>query len=143
MRPYLERARKRFWLWRHQHHAYKVLTSDPWWCSCGSTQPLGIEPNVCSQSSPYSEKEMDDALAGKPSPVRILAPRAFVDLTTKRQEFPPPRCTLCRDPIVWHRGNGGQWLGAEPPRDWGTCEGRPEGPRHRPPLGPPDWRSAS
>ena len=29
-------------------------------------------------------------------------------------------CTNCGDELVWHPGNGGQWLGAHPPRDWGT-----------------------
>lgn len=41
-------------------------------------------------------------------------------------------CFHCGDPVVWHEGNGGQWLGAEPPRDWMYCHGSPEGPHHCP-----------
>lgn len=32
-------------------------------------------------------------------------------------------CRHCGDEVVWHHGNGGQWLGARPPRDWVTCGG--------------------
>lgn len=48
-------------------------------------------------------------------------------------------CRRCGDRIIWHEGNGGQWLGADPPRDWVTCFGRPEGERHEPvdPSTPP------
>lgn len=45
-----------------------------------------------------------------------------------------PRCTNCSEPLVWHEGNGGQWLGADPPRDWTTCHGVPDGPKHTPPV---------
>lgn len=41
-------------------------------------------------------------------------------------------CRHCGERIVWHEGNGGQWLGENPPRDWMTCFGRPEGDRHEP-----------
>lgn len=44
-------------------------------------------------------------------------------------------CRRCGERIVWHEGNGGQWIGESPPRDWMTCFGRPEGERHEP-IGP-------
>lgn len=40
------------------------------------------------------------------------------------------KCSLCGDDLVWHPGNGGQWLGAHPPRDWATCFGSVDGPKH-------------
>lgn len=40
-------------------------------------------------------------------------------------------CALCGDQVIWHPGNGGQWLGANPPRDWATCGGVVDGPRHQ------------
>lgn len=40
------------------------------------------------------------------------------------------RCTRCGEKLRWHEGNGGQWLGAEPPRDWMVCWGLVDGPRH-------------
>ena len=41
------------------------------------------------------------------------------------------RCILCGDGVVWHPGNGGQWLGDTPPRDWATCHGSVDGPKHK------------
>lgn len=41
-----------------------------------------------------------------------------------------PVCDLCGEAVIWHEGNGGQWLGAVPPRDWMTCHGSVTGPRH-------------
>lgn len=32
-------------------------------------------------------------------------------------------CASCGDPLVWHPGNGGQWLGSLKGRDWATCHG--------------------
>lgn len=49
-------------------------------------------------------------------------------------EWGPPSCVHCGDPLVWHPGNGGQWLGAIPPRDWARCNGIPEGQHHEAPL---------
>lgn len=46
-----------------------------------------------------------------------------------------PYCQHCGDPLTWHTGNGGQWLGALPPRDWTTCRGVPDGQRHEPVVG--------
>lgn len=42
----------------------------------------------------------------------------------------PPTCSRCGELLVWDEGNGGQWIGAFPPRDWMTCHGRPDGKRH-------------
>jgi hypothetical protein len=39
-------------------------------------------------------------------------------------------CRRCGDDLVWHEGNGGQWVGAKPPRDWVTCNGTVDGPKH-------------
>lgn len=43
-------------------------------------------------------------------------------------------CKYCGDEITWHEGNGGQWIGAHPPRDWVTCGGsaNPSALRHLP-----------
>lgn len=48
-------------------------------------------------------------------------------------------CELCAERLVWHPGNGGQWLGADAPRDWGCCLGRPDGPRHLVTTPKPSW----
>lgn len=32
-------------------------------------------------------------------------------------------CARCDDPLVWHPGNGGQWIRATKGRDWMTCHG--------------------
>jgi hypothetical protein len=45
-----------------------------------------------------------------------------------------PCCIHCGDPVAWHPGNGGQWLGAVPPRDWARCNGIPGGQQHEAPL---------
>lgn len=47
-----------------------------------------------------------------------------------------PVCGLCGDVLVRHEGNGGQWLGAVPPRDWMTCHGSVDGSRHEPSTSP-------
>lgn len=41
-------------------------------------------------------------------------------------------CKHCNEPIVWHEGNGGQWLGATPPNDCMTCGCLADGQRHEP-----------
>lgn len=53
-------------------------------------------------------------------------------------------CQWCKDPIVWHRGNGGQWLGAYAPRDWTTCYGRSGAlaRKHQPYIPPLGTRAA-
>lgn len=38
-------------------------------------------------------------------------------------------CELCGDEVLWHHGNGGQWIGL-PPRDWMHCHGRTTNPTH-------------
>jgi hypothetical protein len=88
-------------------------------CSCGTRIDLPVRDDKVSNDDAATlfEAHLAAALRGAGLPVWGL-----------------PSCVHCGDPLVWHPGNGGQWLGAVPPRDWARCNGIPEGQQHEAPL---------
>lgn len=82
-------------------------------------------PNACSNCfgpSPMSAHELGRDLA--------VEVRRLQDAAATAPAIPERNCDLCGDPVRSHHGNGGQWLGTTPPRDWANCHGLPEGPKH-------------
>lgn len=81
--------------------------------------------NACSNCfgpSPMSADELAEDIAAE------VRRHQAADASTVTE--PKAFCLDCEEPLRFHHGNGGQWLGANPPRDWGTCYGTVDGPKH-------------